>query len=113
MTPRTSSSSRGEKRTETQEATSAKKRLTTKSSTEMRTATVADELVQRRLTGKTDTKNDDMLIPMEIEDSYLLNTVNTLLSDESSVETNPGNEDSGQAKILTFLDDPNEVKKVS
>ena len=50
-------------------------------------------------------------MPVEIEDSYLLNTVNTLLSDETSVETNPRNDDPGQAKSLTILDDAKGVKK--
>ena len=100
MTPGASSPSRSGKRTETQEATSVKKRLTTRSPTEKRTATFADEPVKRRLTRKTDTKNDDVVMPMEIEDSCLLNTVNTLLGDETGVETNPWNDGSGQAKIL-------------
>ena len=52
MTLGASSSSRGEKRTETQEGTSVKKRLTTKTSTEKRTATFAHKFVKRRLTGE-------------------------------------------------------------
>ena len=72
----------------------------------------ADEPVKRILTGKTDTKNNDVLVPVAIEDLYLLNTAsNTLLSDETGVEKNPWNHDSGQAKIWTILDDPREVKK--
>ena len=44
--------------------------------------------------------------------SYLINSVNTLLSDETGVlETHPWNDDSGQTTILTILDDRNEVKK--
>ena len=66
MTLGAPSSSRGQKRTETQEATSVKKRSTTKSSTEKRAATFADEPVKRRLTGKTDTKNEDVLMPVEL-----------------------------------------------
>ena len=93
-----------------QEATSVKKRLTTKSPTEKRTATFADEPVKRRLTGKTDTKNDDLLTRVEIEDSCLVNTVNTLLSDESGAKTNP-NDDCWQAEIVTILAHPQEVKK--
>ena len=86
-----------------------KKRLTTKSSTEKRTDTFADEPVKRRLTGKTGTKNDDVLMPVVSVDSYL---ENTLLSDETRVlETNPWNDDSGQTKIQTILDDPKEVQK--
>ena len=75
------------------------KRLTTKLSTEKRTATFADEPDKRRLTGKTDTKNHDVLIPVESVDWYLLNTVNTLLTDETVVETNPWNDDSGQQNL--------------
>ena len=41
-----------------------------------------------------------------------MHTVNTLLSDETGVETNAGNDESGQTKILTILDAPKEVKKV-
>ena len=48
MTPGASSSSRGEKRTEAQEATSVKERVTMTSSTEKGTATFADEPVKRR-----------------------------------------------------------------
>ena len=88
MTPGASSSSRGDKRTEPQEATSVKKRLTTKSSTEKR----------------------DVHMPVEIEDPYLLNIVNTLLDGETGEEAEPWR-DSEQAKILAVLDDPKEVKK--
>ena len=111
MTPGASDSSRGEKRTETQKATSVKKRVTTNSSTEKRTTTFADEPVKRRLTGKTDTKSDDVLMPLGTEDSDLLNTVNTLLNDETGEEKNPRSDDAEKAKILTILDDPKEVKK--
>ena len=38
--------------------------------------------------------------------------MNTLLSDETGVETNAGNDESGQTKIFTILDAPKEVKKV-
>ena len=112
MTPRASSSSKGEKRTETQVATSVKKRLTAKSSKDKRTATFADEPVKRKLTRKTDTMNDDVLAPMESADSYPLNTVNTLLNTVTcALETNPRNDDSNQAKIQTILDDHKDVKK--
>ena len=37
--------------------------------------------------------------------------LNTLLSDEIGVETNPWNDVSGQTKTLTILDDPKEVKR--
>ena len=80
MTPGAESSNRGEKRTETQEDTSVK-------TTEKRTATFADEPVKRSLTMQTDTKNAGVFMPVEIEDLYLLKTANTLLSDETGVET--------------------------
>ena len=71
-----------------------KKRVTMKSSAEKRTATLADEPVKRRLTGKTDTKSDDFILPVEIEDSDLLNTVNTLLNDETGEEAKPWSDES-------------------
>ena len=87
--PELRAQSRGEQRTETQEATSVN-RLTTKSSTETQTATFDDEPVKQRLTGKQDTKNDEVLMPMDSVDSHLMHTVNTLLSDETSaLEMNP------------------------
>ena len=64
-----------------------KKRLTTESSTQKRPAPFAEESVKRRQTEKTDTKGDDVPIPEEVEDSDLLNTVNTLLNDETGEES--------------------------
>ena len=52
-------------------------------------ATFADERVKRKLTEITETEKDDSLMPVESVDSYLSNTVNTLLSDETGVEMNP------------------------
>ena len=93
--------------TRTQDAaTSAKKRVTTKSSAETRTATFVDELVKRRLTGKPETKSDDVLVPVEVQDSGLLHTVNTLLHDETGEEAKPCRDESEKAKILTILDFP-------
>ena len=80
MTPGAPSSNRGEKRTDTQEDTSVK-------TTEKRTATFADEPVKRSLTRKTDTKKAGVFMPVEIEVLHLLKTANTLLSDETGVET--------------------------
>ena len=54
-----------------------------------------------------------MLMPMEIEDSDLLHTVNTLLNDETGEEANPWSDESERAKILTILDEPKEMKKGS
>ena len=77
MTPGAPSSSRGEKRTETQEATSVKKRLTTKSSTEKRRAVFAGEN-RREERRRADANGGQGFV-----------SVNTLLSDETGVETNP------------------------
>ena len=56
---------------------------------------------------KADLRKDDLVMNV---DADLLNTVNTLLSDETVPETNPC-EDSEQPKMLTILDDPTEVMK--
>ena len=60
---------------------------------------------------KTDTKSDDVLMPLEIEDSDLLNTLNTLLNDETGEDARPWSDESEKTKILTVLDDPKEVEK--
>ena len=104
----TSSSSRGEKRTETQENVFVKERLTMKSPTRPVTPVPPPEdPVKRRLMKKTDLRKDDLVMNV---DADLLNTVNTLLSDETLPETNPC-EDSEQPKMLTILDDTKEVMK--
>ena len=82
-----------------------------KSSTEKRTATFADEPVKRRLTEKTDTKSEDVLMPVKIEKSDLLNKVTTLLNDETEEEAETWSDESEKANILTILDDPKEVKQ--
>ena len=112
MTPGASRSSRGEKRTEAQEATSVEERVTMTSSTEKGTATLADKPSSRRRTEKTDTKSDDVVIPVETEDSDLLYTVNTLFNDETGEEAKPWSDESETTKILTLLDDPKEVKTI-
>ena len=95
MTPGASSSSRGEKRTETQEATSVKKTVNDEVINREANSHVCRRACQTKTDGeKTDTKNDDVLMPVESVDSYLFNTVNTLLSDEAGVETNLWNDDS-------------------
>ena len=50
-------------------------------------------------------------MPDELEDSDVLNKVNTLLNNETGEEKNPRSDDAEKAKILTILDDPKEVKK--
>ena len=83
-TPGVSSSSRGEKRTETQENMSVKKRVMMKSPKRPATPiSPPDDPVKRKLLKKTDLKSDDVLMPVEIKDTDLLHTVNTLLNDEN------------------------------
>ena len=107
-TPGALSSRRGEKRTETQENVSEKKRLMTKSPKRPVTPVPPPEdPVKRRLMMKTDLRKHDLVMNV---DADLLNSVNTLLSDETVPETNPC-EDSEQPKMLTILDDPKEVMK--
>ena len=102
MTPQASSSSNSEERTETQEATSVKERLTAKSSTEKAHSHVCRRTCQTKTGKKKKTKNGDVRTP----------AVNTLLSDETrALETNICTDDSKQANTLTVLDDPGDVKK--
>ena len=103
----TSSSSRGEKRTETQENVFAKRRLMAKSP--KRPITLVPPLedpVKRRLLKKTDMRNDESVMNV---DENLLNVVNTLTKDETVPETNP-NEDHVTPK-LTVLDGHEEMMK--
>ena len=110
--PGASSSGRGETRTETQEKMFVKKRLMMKSPQRPAThVTPPDDPVKRRPLKKTDPKSDDVLMPVEIEDSDQLNTVNTLLNDETGEEAMPWSDESEKRKILTVLDDPKEVEK--
>ena len=106
-TPGTSSTSRGEKRTETQGNVFVKKRLTMKSPKRPVTPVPPPEdPVKRRLMKKSQRK--DNLVMNVVAD--LLNTVNTLLSDETVPETNPC-EDSEPPNMLTILGDPTEKMK--
>ena len=82
-----------------------------KSSTEKGTTTFADEPVKRRLTEKTDTKSEDVLMPVKMEESDLLNTVTTVLNDETGEEAKTWSDESEKANILTILDDPTDVKE--
>ena len=110
MTPGASSSSKSEKRTETQEATSVKNRLTTKSSTEKRKPRLPTSVPNEDWRGQQ-TRRTMTCSGKESVHSSLTNTANTLLSDETGVlETNPWIDDSPQTKILTILHDPKEVK---
>ena len=100
-TPRKSSSSRSEKRTETQENVSVKKRVMMKSPKRPATpVSPLDDPVKRRLLKKTDLKSDDVLMPVEIEDTDVLHTVNTLLNDETGEEAKPWSEECAEEEHL-------------
>ena len=100
-TPGVSSSGRGEKRTETQENVSVKKRVMMKSPKRPATpVSPPDEPVYRRLLKKKDLMSDDVLLPVEIKDTGLLHTVNTLLNDETGEEVKLQNEEVQKTKIL-------------
>ena len=108
--PGVSSSSGDEKRTETQEM-SVKKRVMMKSPKRPATpVSPPDGPAKRRPLKKTDLKSDDVLMPVVIEDTDLLHTVNALLNDETGEEAKPRSEESERTKILTVLDDPKEVE---
>ena len=84
--PRTSSSGRGEKRTETQENVPVKKRLMMKSPKRPTTpVSPPDDPVKRR--------------------TELLHTVNTLLNDDTGEKEKPWSEEVQRMKILSVLDD--------
>ena len=91
----TSSSSRGEKRTETQENVFVKRRLMAKS-----TKRPPEDPVKRRQLKKTDMRNDELVMNV---DEHLVNVVNMLTKDENMPEAN-SNEDNEMPK-LTVLDD--------
>ena len=81
-TTATSSSSRGEKRTETQENVFVKRRLMTKSPKGPITLVPPlEDPVKRRLMKKTDLMNDESV--MNVDDK-LLNVLNTLMKDETA-----------------------------
>ena len=103
----TSSSSRGEKRTETQENVFVKRRLMAKSP--KRPITLApppEDPVKRRLRKKTDMKNDESVMNV---DEKLLNVVDTLTKDENMPKAN-SKEDKEMPK-LTVLDDYEEMMR--
>ena len=81
-----SSSSRGEKRTETQENVFVKRRLMAKSP--KRPVTLVpppEDPVKRRLLNKTDMRNDELVMNV---DEHLVNVVNMLTKDEHMPEAN-------------------------
>ena len=106
-TAATSSSSRGERRTETQENVFVKRRLMAK--TPKRPITLVpppEDLVKRRLLKKTDMRNDELVMNI---DENLLNVVSMLTKDENMPEVN-SNEDNETPKF-TVLDDYEEMMK--
>ena len=106
-TAATSSSSRGEKRTETQENVFVKRRLMAKSPKRPITLDPPPEdPVKRRLLKKTDRRNDESVTNV---DENLLNVMNTLTKDENMPEAN-SNEDNEMPK-LTVLDHYEEMMK--
>ena len=106
-TAATSSSSRGEKRTETQENVFAKRRLMAKSPKRPITLVPPPEdPVKRRLLKKTDMRNDESVMNV---DENLLNVVSILTKDENIPEAN-SNEDNEMPKF-TVLDDYEEMMK--
>ena len=103
-----SSSSRGEKRTETQENVFVKRRLMAKSPKRPITLVpLPEDPVKRRLLKKTDMRNDQLVMNV---DEHLMNVVNMLTKDENMPEAN-SNEDNEMLK-LAVLDDYEEMMKV-
>ena len=110
--PGTSSAGRGDKRTETQENVPVKKRLMMKSPKRLATpVSPPDDPVKRRLLKKTDLQSSYVLMAVEIKDTDLLHTVNTLLNDETSEEEKPWSEEVQRMKILSVLGDYEEMMK--
>ena len=106
-TAATSSSSRGEKRTETQENVFVKRRLMAKSPKRPITLVPPPEdPVKRRLLKKTDMRNDELVMNV---DENLLNVVSMLTKDQNMPEAN-SNEDNEMPKF-TVLDDYEEMMK--
>ena len=106
-TAATSSSSRGEKRTETQENVFVKRRLMAKSPKRPITLVPPPEdPVKRRLLKKTDMRNDELVMNV---DENLLNVVSILTKDENMPEVD-SNEDNEMPKF-TVLDDYEEMMK--
>ena len=106
-TAATSSSCRGEKRTETQENVFVKRRLMAKSPKRPITLVPPPEdPMKRRLLKKTDMRNDESVMNV---DENLLNVVSILTKDENIPEVN-SNEDNEMPKF-TVLDDYEEMMK--
>ena len=106
-TAATSSSSRGEKRTETRENVFVKRRWMAKSPKRLITLVpLLEDPVKRRLLKKTDMRNDELVMNV---DEHLVNVVNILTKDENMPEAK-SNEDNEMPK-LTVLADYEEMMK--
>ena len=106
-TAATSTSSRAEKRTGTQENVFVKRRFMAKSP--KRPVTLVpppEDPVKRRLLKKTDMRSDELVMNV---DEHLVHVVNMLTEDENMPEAN-SNEDNEKPK-LTVLDDYEEMMK--
>ena len=110
--PGPSSSSTDEKRTETQDNVPVKKRLMTKSPKRQATpVSLPDDPGKRRLLMKTDLQSSDVLMAVEINNTDLLHTKNTLLNDETSEEEKLWREEVQRMKMLSALDDYEEMMR--
>ena len=106
-TAATSSSSRGERRTETQENVFVKRRLMAKSPKRPITLVPPPEdPVKRRLLKKTDMRNDELVMNI---DENLLNVVSMLTKDENMPEVN--SDEDKEIPKFTVLDDYEEMMK--
>ena len=106
-TAATLSSSRGEKRTESQENVFVKRRLMAKSLERPITLVpLPEDQVKRRLLKKTDMRSDELIMNV---DEHLINVVRKLRKDENIPEAN-SNEDNEMPKFTVF-DDYEEMMK--
>ena len=67
--------------------------------------------MKRRLLKKADLKSDDVLTPVEIEDTDLLPTVNELLNDKNAEDAKHWSEELEKTKIFSVFDDHEEMMK--
>ena len=75
------------------------------------TCSPPDDPVKRRLLKKTDLESSDARMAVEINDTDLLHTVNTLLNDETGEEEMPWSAEVQRMRILSILDDYEEMMK--
>ena len=70
-----------------------------------------DDPVKRRRLKTTDLQSSDVLMAVEINDTDVLHTVNTIPNDETGEEEKPWREEVQRMKILSDLDDYEEMMK--